>query len=703
MADINVSIGAKTTEFDASLSKLKTSTKNATSSMQSSFGGLTGTFAAVGAAAGVISVGLYKAYEAISSFAEASMELMRVSRAMMSLGSSASEAAASIAFLRQTSSDLSVDFNSLTRNYISLAAAFKQSNMSLADAENLMLNVSTAAKALSLSSDTTSRAFQALQQMVSKGKVSMEELRGQLGEALPGAMGIAAKAYGVNTQELGKMVEKGLDASDFVKRFSAQLNIEYGDALKNTSQTTEDAANRMGNAWSNLKAWMAESTNGILTTMRNAAAAMMDFISGGNEMQRLQKDITSLESKTRGPFTDSYLNAELAEKQAKLSKLMEDQNKAASAREAAAEEAKNIIGSAPVYASGSGDKAAEKAAKSATRGAASAAKEASREQKQIEEDRQAVIKESEDLIRSIKKEGLEKTYEDYEAQREEMLEKAHGDAATEAEVNASIDKARAEATLEFEKELADAVREMHVEAYGTDAEQELEALIRKYEKMFEMAVNHEEELKQLKESYNAEQGNIIEKYEKKTFDAQLENEMDMEKASADAQKRRVNLAATTGNQLSTIGSALMQATQEQGGMAFEASKGIAAAGCIMSTAAGAMKAFEQMGVFGWVGAAAIIATGAVQLATILSTSATGGGEVSGLSASIPTSPVSGVGGTTNYGTPVAKMDTLSSGTVINVTIEGDAISDSEYVDRLCESISKAVVQRNSILTATTVK
>jgi len=45
--------------------------------------------------------------------------------------------------------------------------------------------------------------------MMGKGKVQAEELRGQLGEALPGAFNLAAKAMGVTTSKLNEMLDKG--------------------------------------------------------------------------------------------------------------------------------------------------------------------------------------------------------------------------------------------------------------------------------------------------------------------------------------------------------------------------------------------------------------------------------------------------------------------------------------------------------------
>lgn len=52
-------------------------------------------------------------------------------------------------------------------------------------------------------------ALEALVQMVGKGKVSMEELRLQLGDALPGAMKIVSDALGITTEKLYELVSNG--------------------------------------------------------------------------------------------------------------------------------------------------------------------------------------------------------------------------------------------------------------------------------------------------------------------------------------------------------------------------------------------------------------------------------------------------------------------------------------------------------------
>ena len=58
-------------------------------------------------------------------------------------------------------------------------------------------------------SEELGRGILALAQMASKGKVSMEELRQQLGESMVRAMAEVARGMGVTTEALIKMVENG--------------------------------------------------------------------------------------------------------------------------------------------------------------------------------------------------------------------------------------------------------------------------------------------------------------------------------------------------------------------------------------------------------------------------------------------------------------------------------------------------------------
>lgn len=75
-----------------------------------------------------------------------------------------------------------------------------------------------------LDSQRLELAITAISQIASKGVVSMEELRGQLGESFPQALGLAADAMGLTRQQMIALVSSGqLMATDFLPAFAAEL------------------------------------------------------------------------------------------------------------------------------------------------------------------------------------------------------------------------------------------------------------------------------------------------------------------------------------------------------------------------------------------------------------------------------------------------------------------------------------------------
>ncbi len=121
-----------------------------------------------------------------------------------------------------------------------LAGSVRSLNMPLKQTLDLYESVGQASAAMKINGEAQKGIFLALGQIASKGTVSAEELRGQIGERLPGAFGIAAKAMGVTEQELGKMMQRGeLASKDFLPKFAAELRktFEVGaKAQKNSPQ-----------------------------------------------------------------------------------------------------------------------------------------------------------------------------------------------------------------------------------------------------------------------------------------------------------------------------------------------------------------------------------------------------------------------------------------------------------------------------------
>ena len=135
-----------------------------------------------------------------------------------------------LAELKKLSDSLGLEYFAIAESYKSFAGAARASNFDLDKSEKIFRSVAKASAVLKLSSDQTSGALLALQQMISKGNVQAEELRGQLSERLPGAFSLAAKAMNVTESELNDLLKSGsVLASDLLPKLADQLDKAYGD------------------------------------------------------------------------------------------------------------------------------------------------------------------------------------------------------------------------------------------------------------------------------------------------------------------------------------------------------------------------------------------------------------------------------------------------------------------------------------------
>ena len=83
--------------------------------------------------------------------------------------------------------------------------------------------------------------------MMSKGKISSEELRRQIGERIPIAMQAMANAAGVSIQQLDKMLKNGdIYSKDILPRFAEELDKLTGSINVDNIETS---VNRLKNAF----------------------------------------------------------------------------------------------------------------------------------------------------------------------------------------------------------------------------------------------------------------------------------------------------------------------------------------------------------------------------------------------------------------------------------------------------------------------
>lgn len=241
-------IQAEIREVDAALMKLALDTKvsgqefdRAFASGQAKIAGLqtelAGTTAAVGGVgksmsgigglAATIGPQLAAAFS-VKAFVDVNVQMEATRRALTLLSGGQQQAAQEMEYLRSTSNRLGIELDAASRAYISLYASTKGTALEGEKTRKVFEAVTTAMGMLGKSSAETERALTAVSQMASKGTVQMEELKGQLGEALPGAMKAAADGMGVTVQRLMEMVENGdVLANDLLPKMADGLNKLY--------------------------------------------------------------------------------------------------------------------------------------------------------------------------------------------------------------------------------------------------------------------------------------------------------------------------------------------------------------------------------------------------------------------------------------------------------------------------------------------
>src|SRR5574343_159060 len=183
----------------------------------------------------------------VKEFIDANVELEKFERAMVLLKGSTEGAATEFEYVRELSRRLGLELFTTADAYTSLTAATKGTLLQGQATRDIFEAVSIAMSSLGKSSADTQGALLAISQIVSKGNVSLEELRGQLGERLPGAFQLAANAMGMSTSELDKFVSSGnLTAEVFLPKFAAELKKTFCDVRDMEGFTA--SLNRMKNA-----------------------------------------------------------------------------------------------------------------------------------------------------------------------------------------------------------------------------------------------------------------------------------------------------------------------------------------------------------------------------------------------------------------------------------------------------------------------
>ena len=233
------------------------------------FGGAMGGVAGVAAGA-ALGAQVKMMREALGATSEYAARLQKLEIALQ--GVAGAEYTDALKAANQVTKDFNVPIAVSTKGITRLSAAVIGAGGNVGDAEVVFRNVTAAIKATGGGAQDVESAITAMVQTFSKGKVSAEELSGQLGERLPGAVTKFAEANEMTLPELQKSLKAGTVGLDELMKFIISLGPEYENTARAIANSSADAGAKASVAFDQVRREVGEALQPIGAELQEAFA-----------------------------------------------------------------------------------------------------------------------------------------------------------------------------------------------------------------------------------------------------------------------------------------------------------------------------------------------------------------------------------------------------------------------------------------------
>lgn len=217
-------------------------TADSTKRIDQHFTGLSGKFRDLVATAGLLRFALYDIRDVfgatIGKVVESSAQIERMTKLMEGLSTATSaqgkllDANNNRDFVINFAKNAPFEVKALTDSFVKLKAA------GLDPTKGSFETIVNSVSKFGGSSESLQRVSVAIQQMAGKGVISMEELRQQLGEAIPTAMRSMAEGMGLSMGDMVKHISKGeVGSTDALRRMLTVMKFENAGAAEALNQT----------------------------------------------------------------------------------------------------------------------------------------------------------------------------------------------------------------------------------------------------------------------------------------------------------------------------------------------------------------------------------------------------------------------------------------------------------------------------------
>lgn len=198
--------------------------------------------AAVGAAIGAQVGGIR---QALGATAEYSANLDKLRIALKGVTTSSEEYQQGLGFIQESTERFAIPQEVLTRQFTKLQASVQGAGGNLNDTKTAFNGIVAAVRATGGSLGDVDAALTATAQVFSKGKVSAEELRQQIGERLPGAFTLFAESMGLTPAELDKALEQGKVSLQDFQGFAKAIFDRYGKNAEAIAKSPKAAGDQL--------------------------------------------------------------------------------------------------------------------------------------------------------------------------------------------------------------------------------------------------------------------------------------------------------------------------------------------------------------------------------------------------------------------------------------------------------------------------
>lgn len=243
--------------------------------------------------------------EALVGTVQAAIKMESMTATFKVISGSVQAASADIGFLRQTAERLGISFTDSAKGFQTMAAAAQNTRLAGQGVRDIYTAIAEKGRVLGSSAQDIQGAMLAVSQSFSKGVIQAEELRGQFSERMPGAINEMARALGVGTAELGKMMERGQLGIDAWQKWAQVVRQDLAGATQEASRTAGAAIERLGNAMRELQVAVGQyivpaltTTVNMLTSVAQWATTAMNALGRYDEARKkAAQDIQAVASK----------------------------------------------------------------------------------------------------------------------------------------------------------------------------------------------------------------------------------------------------------------------------------------------------------------------------------------------------------------------------------------------------------------------